>query len=59
MSLSRKRTNEEQLPWLISIWSKETPLLFLIIAAILFIVGLCLFAFASGQVSYFIITVLL
>ncbi len=48
---SRKRYNDEQLPRPIALWSRDSPLYFLVMAALTFIVGLCLFAYASGQVS--------
>ncbi|KLO18647.1 hypothetical protein SCHPADRAFT_104450 [Schizopora paradoxa] len=48
-SVYRKRSNDDQLPWFISLWSKETPLFFLVISAMMFSVGLCLFSYASQQ----------
>ncbi|KLO15632.1 hypothetical protein SCHPADRAFT_995756 [Schizopora paradoxa] len=48
-SLYRKRPTIDQLPWFISLWRERTPLYFLVISAMSFSVGLCLFAYASGQ----------
>ncbi|KAF7336808.1 Catabolite degradation [Mycena venus] len=36
-------------PWWVLIWIKRSPLVFLTISVVCFSVGLCLFAYASGQ----------
>ena len=37
-------------PWLIEIWFDKAPIMFLIISALMFVVGLNLFAYLSSQV---------
>ena len=38
-------------PWLIKLWLDQAPMIFLIVSALMFIVGLNLFAYLSSQVS--------
>ena len=37
-------------PWLINLWLDKAPMIFLIVSALMFIVGLNLFAYLSSQV---------
>ena len=37
-------------PWLIKLWLDKAPIIFLIVSALMFIVGLNLFAYLSSQV---------
>ena len=37
-------------PWLIKLWLDKAPMIFLIVSALMFIVGLNLFAYLSSQV---------
>ena len=38
-------------PWLIKLWLDKAPMIFLVISALLFVLGLNLFAYLSSQVS--------
>ncbi|KLO04879.1 hypothetical protein SCHPADRAFT_743332 [Schizopora paradoxa] len=50
-SIFRKRSREERikLPPLIAAWSRDSPLYFLVAAALTFIIGLCVLAYATSQ----------
>ncbi|KAJ6495341.1 hypothetical protein C8R45DRAFT_986874 [Mycena sanguinolenta] len=43
------RSPGHRVPWWVLIWIKRSPLVFLVMSVACFSVGLCLFAYASGQ----------
>lgn len=45
------RSPGDRVPWWVLIWIKRSPLVFLVMSVACFSVGLCLFAYASHQVS--------
>ncbi|KAF7360499.1 Catabolite degradation [Mycena venus] len=45
------RSPGHRVPWWVLIWIKRSPLVFLVMSVACFSIGLCLFAYASGQVG--------
>ncbi|KAK7044558.1 catabolite degradation [Favolaschia claudopus] len=43
------RSPGHRVPWWVLIWIKRSPLVFLVLSVACFSIGLCLFAYASGQ----------
>ncbi|KAG5719222.1 hypothetical protein E4T56_gene13410 [Termitomyces sp. T112] len=43
------RSPGDRVPWWVLIWIKRSPLVFLVVSVACFSIGLCLFAYASGQ----------
>ncbi|KAF7318793.1 Catabolite degradation [Mycena chlorophos] len=46
------RSPGHRVPWWVLIWIKRSPLVFLVMSVACFSIGLCLFAYASGQAGY-------
>ena len=55
MSHGVQSYGERRPPWLVKLWIEKCPMVFLIISAFAFIMGLNLFTYLSTQVRYFII----
>ncbi|KLO09186.1 hypothetical protein SCHPADRAFT_943809 [Schizopora paradoxa] len=51
-AIFRRGTINESMPFFIEFWSHESPLYFLFVAALTFIIGLCLLGFASDQARW-------
>ena len=50
LPMDRIRYDTIKPPWLIKLWLDKAPMIFLIVSALMFIVGLNLFAYLSSQV---------